>query len=415
MAPADAMWYWFASKFPTDQYLVFAFDGQPASVEDAVAEVLGRARTSHRLGVRIADDPLHLRFPRWAPCDVLAEQAVVHTLSEPTWTAVLAAVAGLIGEQLDPRVTAWRLHVFTPVFDVPGCATPATVAVLQIAHAMGDGPRTAALAGHLFGRLAVPPEPLRDGRGDVLRAVLLARRAGSQRARDVVAGVLPPPKPPVPALSTNDSPEGPRTLRTLVRQVSQLPGPTPTIGALMAVSDALSGYLRDRGEDTSQLTAAVPVARSGVAHAYNHVDSAVVGLYPDIASRDQRIHRIASDLVDARRRSQHPAAVADDRVFEAVPAVLRRLGVWRLDTGRRPMLVPANTVVSSVDRGQADLSFGGCPVLFTAGYPALLPILTLAHGVHRLGDSVTISVHAATGSMSDADEYVDRLDAALRA
>ena len=57
------------------------------------------------------------------------------------------------------------------------------------------------------------------------------------------------------------------------------------------------------------------------------------------------------------------------------------------------------------------LSFGGCPALFTAGYPGLLPICNLAHGVHLLGDTVAVSVHATPAT--DVDEYVDRLAAAL--
>ena len=78
-------------------------------------------------------------------------------------------------------------------------------------------------------------------------------------------------------------------------------------------------------------------------------------------------------------------------------------------------MVIGNTVVSSVNRGAADLSFGGAPVVLTAGYPALSPMMGLTHGVHGIGDTVAISVHAAESAIGDVDAYVDRLDAALRA
>ena len=73
-----------------------------------------------------------------------------------------------------------------------------------------------------------------------------------------------------------------------------------------------------------------------------------------------------------------------------------------------------NTVVSSVNRGAADLHFGGATVVMTAGYPALSPMMGLAHGVHGIGDTVAVSVHAAESAIGDVDEYVARLDAALR-
>jgi len=72
-----------------------------------------------------------------------------------------------------------------------------------------------------------------------------------------------------------------------------------------------------------------------------------------------------------------------------------------------------NTVVSSVNRGPADLTFGGRPVVMTAGYPALSPMMGLTHGVHGIGDTIAISVHTAESALADIGEYVDRLSAAL--
>jgi len=405
------MWYWFATKFPTDQFMVFAFAGRPDSVARTVAELLDRARSNPFLAVRIHEDRLGLQFPHWVPSQVGPDQCVVHELDEPTWSGFLAALAVLTDRQLDPRTAAWRLHVFTPVVDVPGSPDCATIVVLQISHALGDGPRSAALAGYLFGRDAGPSDVSIDAPGGLVRKAAAALRARRALDRDTEAGLVPPVRPPVPALSTNHRPTGQRILRTLVRPASDLPGPTPTVGALVAVSEALSGYLSARGEDPARLTAAVPMTRSGVAHAYNHIDTALVGLHPDAAGRAERIRLIAADLVAWRQRSQHPAFVADERAFAAIPAPLRRLGIRRINSPRNPTMVPGNTVVSSVDRGPADLSFGGCRVLFTAGYPLLLPILNLAHGVHRIGDTVAVSVHATTAT--DVDEYVGRLEAAL--
>ena len=70
------------------------------------------------------------------------------------------------------------------------------------------------------------------------------------------------------------------------------------------------------------------------------------------------------------------------------------------------------TVVSSVNRGPADLSFGGCPVVLTAGYPALSPMMSLTHGAHGIGDVLAISVHADPVNV-DVDDYLLRLRSAL--
>jgi hypothetical protein len=414
LAPNDAMWHWFATKFPTDQFLVYAFAGTPRSAEGAAAEVLERARECADLRLRIRQHAISWRFPEWVPCEVKPEQVVIHALADPTWSACLDALARLSNEQLQPTRQTWRLHVFGGVHALPMQPGPATVVVLQISHALADGARSAALAGYLFGRATGPPAVTPQRAGPPIRRTIEAFRAQRQFVRDVEAGLVPPPKPRAPALSTNNRPTGSHILRTLVRHTADLPGPTITIGALVAVSEALSGYLRDRGEDVSKLTAEVPVPRPGQRHAYNHVGPIGVGLYPDIATRDERLQRIAADFEDWRRLRSHPASAAEELGFGALPAPLRRLGVWRLNPHRRSSTVLGNTVVSSVNRGAADLSFGGCPVLLTTGFPALSPMMGLAHGVHGIGDTVAISVNTTTSIVPDIENYLDRLNAALR-
>jgi hypothetical protein len=198
-------------------------------------------------------------------------------------------------------------------------------------------------------------------------------------------------------------------MHTLARHRSQLRGPTVTVAALAAVSGALSGHL---GDAAASLVAEVPMAKPGVPQAHNHFFNVTVGLYPDL-SRPARLERIAADLADARRRSRHPAARAADQAFAAVPAPLLRWGIGHFDPDVRPSQVSGNTVLSSVFRGPDDLRFGDAPVLLTAGYPALSPAMGLTHGVHGIGDTIAISVHAAESAIGDIDEYLARLDAEL--
>jgi hypothetical protein len=413
LAAVDAQTYWMSAKIPNDQFLLYAFAGEPARVETALDEARKRAEACPDLRLRVGDGGSRLRYPAWVSGDIDGAQLTVHPLDNASWQACLDAVTTLSGDQLDLRRMAWRLHVFTPVHGVPGAAGPATVAVLQVGHALADGTRSASLAGVLFGRGGALADLTPHPSARRLRRAAEAARTHRQLDRDTRAGLLPPPAQPRPALSTNTRPAGARMLRTFVRSRSELPGPTVTVGALAAVSAALSGYLRDRGEDPSELAAEVPMAKVGVPHARNHFGNVGVGLYPDLRT-DERVRRIAGDLDDRRRRGEHPAFGAADKAFAAIPAPLLRWGVGQFDADVRSPIVTGNTVVSSVNRGPADLSLAGCPVILTAGYPALSPMMGLTHGVHGIGDKVAISVHAAESALADIDDYLDRLDAALR-
>ena len=154
------------------------------------------------------------------------------------------------------------------------------------------------------------------------------------------------------------------------------------------------------------------MAKATVREAHNHFGNVGVGLYPELEP-GERAARIADDMASRRRRAEHPAMRASSRAFAAVPAPLLRWGVGQFDPTLRSPTVIGNTVVSSVNRGPADLSFGDAPVVVTAGYPGLSPMMGLAHGVHGIGDTVAVSVHAAESAIGDVDSYVGRLDAAL--
>jgi len=382
LAAADAQLFWLSRVTPNDQFLLYGFDGRPAA--GALEEVRHRAEALPDFGLRVVDDT-RWRYPRWEPAAVRDEQFVVH--ATPIGPGDPGALARL--PHLDATRVAWRVHLFEP-----------NVVVVQISHALGDGTRSSALAAALLGRPAgVPPVPA-PRRGSAVRCFVAAARAH----RD-------PPRPPRPALSVNGAPAGVPVLRTLLIDRSRLTGPTVTVAALTAIGAALGGYLTARGEDVSRLSAEVPVAGPPTDLARNNFRNVGVGLYPSL-DRDGRAARIAADLAEQRRRTGQPAVVADAAALAATPAWLLRWGVGRFDPAARSTTVTGNTVVSSVNRGAADLSFGGCPVAYTAGFPALSPMQSLTHGVHGIGNTVAVSVHADSVSV-DVEDYLDRLAHAL--
>lgn len=413
LAAVDAQTYWISTKIPNDPLLLYGFDGLSTNVAQAVDVVAGRANQCAELQLRVRDGNA-LTFPAWVSGDVDPGRFTVHELDDNSWAGCLAAVSRLADHHLDPRVWPWRLHVFTPVNGIPNASGAGTVAVLQISHVLADGARSSAMAAYLFGR-AVDVEPVVTPRVRGIKLPwrsVIAARMYRQLVRDTESGLVPAQAESRPALRTNARPEGVRSVRTLVRQRDRLPGPTVTIGVLCAVSTALSAHLRELGDDPSTLGAEVPMAKMTAREAHNHFGNVSVGLYPQLGL-DERAARISADLSDRRRRAQHPAMRAESRAFAVVPAPLLRWGVANLDPTLRSPTVIGNTVVSSVNRGPADLRFGEAPVVVTAGYPALSPMMGLAHGVHGIGDTVAVSVNAAESAIGDIDEYVARLDAAL--
>ena len=406
--------HWMSAKIPNDQFLLYGFAGVASDLEQVLEQIRLRAQNCPELRLRV-EERNGLSYPAWVTGDVDPDQFVVHDLNDSSWAGCLAAVTGLAEHQLDARRMTWRLHVFTPVDALPGVGV-GTVVVLQATHSLADGIRWSALTAWLFGRAGeVPPVPSPPPfRGASLPChSVQAARAHRQLVRDTEAGLVPPQADSRPALHSNVQPGGVRSIRTVIRNRTQLPGRTVTVGVLAAVSIALAGHLRELGDNPSTLGAEVPMAKAGVRKAHNHFGNVAVGLYPEL-NFGERTERIAGDLAQRRRRAAHPAMLASSRAFAAVPASLLRWGVKQFDPTLRSPTVTGNTVVSSVNRGPADLHFGELPVVLTAGYPGLSPMMGLTHGVHGIGDTIAISVHAAESAIGDVDAYVERLEAALR-
>lgn len=408
MTAIDAQFYWMSAKIPSDEFLLYAFDGVPTDFEQAVDEFCARANASRALTVRV-EDGSPLTYPCWVPTTVEVDRVVRHQLDDDSWQGCLDAVGGLFDDQLDIRQAPWRMHLFGPVRGVAGSAGPATVAVMQFAHALSDGPRALAMAAWLFGRDTPVPDVVPETRGFLPWLAYDAARTHRKLVSDTHDGLLPPAIGPQPALVTNTQPTGARPIRTLVRHRSQLTGSTATVAVLAAVSGALAGQL---GDVAPSLAAEVTMAKPGVPHAHNHFANATIGLYPQL-DRQARVDKISTDLTNARLRSEHPAFRAADRAFAATPAPLLRWGVSLFDPEVQPAQVAGNTVVSSIYRVPTDLTFGAAPVLLTGVFPGLSSVIGLTHGVWGAGDTVTVSVQAAESAIGDIDDYIARLDAEL--
>ncbi|MBY4109800.1 DUF1298 domain-containing protein [Rhodococcus fascians] len=422
--PVDAQAYWMASKVPSDQFLLYCFAGAREPLESTVRRLRIRSAGIEVLGLRITEVPFGLERPHWTAMDPGTDTISVHP--EPrTWQECLDAVASSFERQVDPRHTVWHLHLYPNVSGAPACDGPSLVAVLQLSHAAADGTLAARTARELFGTQPVPSRPVTPTAPPapltaavaaltlpvrvvrMARAGIRARRDALRLEEDTASGSVPPPARSR-ALTTLDVAPTDRTdLRTIVlpKSALQFADTSITVTALTAISVALQHFL----ENPADLAAEVTVARTAAVGARNNFGNVGVGLFsaePDLRTRSRLV---AADLAERRARAGHPvsltARASQNETERHVPAFLAAWGVAQFDPTAVPPTVTGNTVVSSVSRGAANLTLGGGPVRFTAGFPALSPAMSLTHGVHGIGDTVTISVTSNRAAVPDPDRY----------
>lgn len=431
--------YWLSRRTRNDQFLLYCFAESMRTGAELRAAVLRRCVAVPDLRLRLREDPAGLAGPAWVPSDPDPAQFVEHELDRPYWPELQAAVGHLTATGVDATKYPWRLHVFRGIRESPAPDPRVTIVVLQISHALADGRGASRVARALFTGSDAPAGespavtgatrrraaarrsasaaltlPLAMAR--TVRRGMEAGRARTRLAELTAAGRVPPPGPGYPPGPLNR----PATVtghevRMLVFPAAEFaaPGFSVTVVGLTVVSVALERYLRERGTEVARLGAQVPMAipeRPGVRNNYR---SAGVDLNVGESDLRQRAEAIAAELAARRERAAHPLTGAQDAVTAVLPPLLLRRDVRNYPLETIPAEIAGHTVVSSVRRGPADLTFGGEPVRFTAGFPALGTVMHLTHGIHGLGDTVTLSVHADPGAVPDIDDYAERLREAL--
>src|SRR5271155_3865429 len=99
MAAVDAQFYWMSAKVPSDEFLLYAFDGEPKDFERAVDEVRSRAQDCPALTLRV-EHGSPLTCPRWVSTVIEQDQVLLHHLDDASWNGCLDAVARLADEPM---------------------------------------------------------------------------------------------------------------------------------------------------------------------------------------------------------------------------------------------------------------------------------------------------------------------------
>ncbi|MGW5518759.1 wax ester/triacylglycerol synthase domain-containing protein [Nocardia africana] len=463
LTPQDATRFWLSRRACNDLFLLYCFDDTGWSAEALRAAVIARSAEIPELCVRIREH--RVAYPAWEPADFDEAQVVVHPSGEPLWTTVEASLGEILAESVPAQRYTWRVHLYRGIRDAPGGPGPALVVVLQLSHALADGRRAAHIARELLrgldaaargggefgggsddagssGGSAVHRHPSRRprpglGRGAenlaaeaisllsflpgiarTVRRGLGAARADSELNSLAEAGEIPSAAPNFAPTRLNRPPAPThRAVRVIAGENLRIPGCTVTVVALTAISVAMSRYLAAHGESAdplgAQVSLALPVTTDRKAAPHNNYRD--VGVDLCVAEPDLRLRarRIAAALAERRIRATHPLQSARDRVTDAIPAPVLRRDIAGYPLDLVPDRISGHTVLSSVHRGEADLSIAGGAVRFTAGFPALGAVMHLTHGLHGLGTTVTLSVHADPQVM-DVDDYARLLRGAVR-
>jgi len=98
MTAVDAQFYWMSAKVPSDEFLLYAFAGEPADFDRAVREVSSRAQACPALTVRV-DDGSPLTYPSWVPTTLEPERVTRHQLDDDSWRGCLDAVVRLAADR----------------------------------------------------------------------------------------------------------------------------------------------------------------------------------------------------------------------------------------------------------------------------------------------------------------------------
>ncbi|SNS51419.1 hypothetical protein [Rhodococcoides kyotonense] len=439
-----AFHYLSADGGSTDMYGIYVFDahrGDPPTFDGIRAHVVARRPLVPALNIALREAPLRMDFPSWVPSDSATDDHLSdHDLTDGSWAECQQRVSAILETRLDARVRAWHLHVLRGVLDVPMVDGVATVAVLQVSHAMTDGLGLTRISSALFAPEGTPSDalgallpghtpavrprrPLLAATAAVLAAPVRVAKYGiriraARKAYSAKRSELAAPVRPGRATRLTADPTTRRAVHVVPLPASALRdrGIPVTAVALAAVGSTTEKYLREHGDEVpTVLNAAVPIALSPDTEwsSANRALSGVVNLHPGESDLPKRALLIAESVASERRRVTSNELLAMARAEETLPAPVV-LAAQRLRQRRKtvaPTTFWTHTNVVSVDRGRARpvLELCGSRLAFGSGTPMLTTNRPLVHGFFGGGDIITVVVLACPDVVPDHDRYVELL------
>jgi WS/DGAT/MGAT family acyltransferase len=444
--PRDAVFAYVETP-ATNQITVsaYAFDsgGRPRPSRDELLRwITDRARRIGILRRRMIRVPFDLDHPYWAEDPAFAAEDHVVFHDGRDWEELRTLLADIQRRPLNPSRPLWEIHVVTGVTGIADIPGDATAVAIKMHHSMADGGLGARISRQLFTEdlptderpATVAPIPSRYSMAAAAVAALprnLCLLAGVvPRARRIhrlilterAQGMYEAPAALRPRTALNQ-PLGPeRVFDTVFFSVPELRAMRSAIGGvtvndlmLTIVGSTMHRYLCEVGTaPNGSLGAGVPHSTRDTVEATsrNRFVTLAVELHtdlPDLVERARAIHR--SVLTETVRKTG-PGEMQSDALANSIPGfvvrnALRVLGA--LPARRSPTIRLANTLVTNVPKGPADLVLCGSTVAANFGLAPLVGLGGVVHSIGSVGDSLAVNIIADPRQLRDDRRYTELL------
>ncbi|WP_024796144.1 wax ester/triacylglycerol synthase domain-containing protein [Tomitella biformata] len=450
LAPRDAAFvYMERSTMPTNIVSIYAFDngqgsGQPVRKDDVFSWMQARLHTSALFQRRLLRVPADIAPPYWVRDENVDLQAHIFVTESTitTWDEVRRRILDITEDRFDLTRPPWQLHVFTQVHQVDGLPPNATVVVLKFHHSACDGIASVEIARKLFtGQVddtsdshatsdAIPGSAalLKDALTGVptqIRTMFSGAKDILAASRDVKqevdAGTVVLPTRLRPRTRFDHKISGARTFGVVrlplsdVRALASQAGDSTVNDLIMTVvSLGLSNYLTSLRElPAESLAALVPMStrKYRPSESVNQFLPMFVDLHTKIEDPKLRLSAISKSSKLEKTRNSKDTVIRSNSGIKYVPgfAVRGISAISRLMPDGGPSTPYANTMITNVPRGRADLQFLGAKATSAFGVLALEDNDGLCHLIASLGDELTITFVSTPEAMPDVDHYGELL------
>ncbi|SEL13431.1 wax ester/triacylglycerol synthase domain-containing protein [Rhodococcus maanshanensis] len=421
----------------------FGSGGHPRPSRDELLRWI--TQRACRIGVlrqRMIRVPFDLDHPYWAEDPAFAAEDHVTFHDGRGWEDLRTLLVDIQRRPLNPTRPLWEAHVATGVDGVDGIAGPATVVAIKMHHSMADGGLGARIARQLFTETLPTDErpaaadPIPSGFSMAATAVAAiprnlcllagavprARRIQQLRRAERAQGMYETPAALRPRTVLNQ-PLGPeRVYNAVFFSVPELKAMRSAVGGvtlndlmLTIVGATMHRYLCEVGDPPAgSLGACVPVStRDDIeAASRNRFVTIAVDLHTDLPDLVERVGAIHRSVLADKVRKTSPGETQSDALANSLPGfvvrnALRVLGA--LPARPSTTIQLANTLVTNVPKGPADLVLCGSPVAANFGLAPLIGLAGVAHTVSSVGDSLAVNIIADPRQLRDDRRYAELL------
>ncbi|MFC7447941.1 wax ester/triacylglycerol synthase domain-containing protein [Rhodococcus daqingensis] len=444
--PRDAVFAYVETTSASQTMLsAYAFDSGTDSPPDRAEIrrwVTERAGRIDVLRQRMIRAPFDLDHPYWAEDPAFAADDHVVFHDGQGWEELRTLLVGILRQPFDPSRPLWELHIVTGVSGVNEIPGEATVAVVKMHHSMADGKLSVQIARQLFSEdlpadarpavvdpipsrltiatraLAALPRNLYRLAGAVPEARAVQRLIRAEREQGMYE--VPSARRPRTVLNQQLGPD--RVFDSVFFSLPELREMKIEIGGVTVndlmitiIGAAMHKYLCEIGDTPDgSLGAGIPVSIRDTVEATsrNRFVITAVDLHTDLSGPVERARAIHQSVLADKIRKTSPGETRSDALANSIPGFVVRYGlriISALPARQSPTIGLANTLITNIPKGPADMKLCGSTVAANFGLAPLVGLGGVAHSIGSLGDSLAVNFTADPTQLRDDRRYAELL------